>query len=651
MVADGVDQNCDTNELCYEDFDDDNFVDNGNDTVVSTDLDCTDSGEHTAITTADCNDNDNSIFPGATEVVNDGIDQDCVAGDVCYEDFDDDNFVDNGNDEVVSADLDCNDSGEHTTTTTADCNDNDNTICPGCTEIVNDGIDQDCTAGDVCYDDTDGDDFVENGNDTVVSSDLDCNDSGEHTAVTTADCNDNDVTICPGCTEVVNDGIDQDCVAGDVCYEDFDDDNFVDNGNDTVVSADLDCDDSGEHTTTTTADCNDNDATICPTCTEVIADGIDQNCDTNELCYEDFDDDNFVDNGTDTVVSTDLDCTDSGEHTAATTADCNDNDSTICPGCTEVVNDGIDQDCSAGDVCYEDNDGDDFVPGGNDTVVSADLDCLDAGEHTAPTVGDCNDSNAFITPSVSLENPSNSLAVTACTDGADAGTECMGGGDDLNADGDCSDPGEDADAVASDPDCDENAAVTGNEAFVDNVDNDGDGQVDELCTNPNAVVFTEYYSDSANAEPDWCEVTNTTWFDVDLRSMQLGDGTNTENLPNSTLLLANGGRALLCMGSAPTGETCDATLSTIVLADPGGTTSLTITNEGGTIDTLAASILGAVTATTSKQLDADELDDEFSPGSNEPDNDTAGEWCNATATSDTWSGGTASPKDPNENCP
>jgi len=118
---------------------------------------------------SDCNDSNNTIYPGAVEICGDGIDQDCTNGDlVCPTDADADGYY---------AEVD-------------DCNDNDDTIHPGATEICGDGIDQDCTDGDlVCPTDTDNDGYY---------AEVD-------------DCNDNDNTIHPGATEICDDGIDQNC--------------------------------------------------------------------------------------------------------------------------------------------------------------------------------------------------------------------------------------------------------------------------------------------------------------------------------------------------------------------------------------------------------------------------------------------------------
>ena len=76
----------------------------------------------------DCNDADNTIYPGAAEVPDDAIDQDCDGFDTvtCFVDGDLDTF--GGTTTTTSADGDCVDSGESTVDT--DCDDTDNTIYP-----------------------------------------------------------------------------------------------------------------------------------------------------------------------------------------------------------------------------------------------------------------------------------------------------------------------------------------------------------------------------------------------------------------------------------------------------------------------------------------------------------------------------------------
>ena len=72
-MADGIDQNCDAVDACYQDTDADDY---GSMTVVSsTDLFCNDPGS--AYTGADCDDTDDAIYPGAVEVCGDGTDNNC----------------------------------------------------------------------------------------------------------------------------------------------------------------------------------------------------------------------------------------------------------------------------------------------------------------------------------------------------------------------------------------------------------------------------------------------------------------------------------------------------------------------------------------------------------------------------------------------
>ncbi|HKQ48930.1 MAG TPA: putative metal-binding motif-containing protein [Phycisphaerae bacterium] len=329
---------------------------------------------------ADCNDNDPNIYPGATEIVGDGIDQDCSGGDRCYNDGDGDGFGTTST--VNSADLDCADASESSVNT--DCNDAAAAVYPGATEVVGDGIDQDCNGAEQCFNDTDGDGFGTTS--TVNSGDLDCADADESSVNT--DCNDADIAIHPGATEIIDDGIDQDCSGGDRCYHDADGDGFGTTS--TVNSADLDCADAGESSVDT--DCNDAAASVYPGAMEIVGNDVDDDCSGAEICYVDGDGDGF---GTPTTAaSADDDCADVGE--SSTSDDCNDGDDTIHPGATEIVGDGIDQDCNGVDTqsCFMDGDGDTF--GSTTTIVSADGDCTDAGE--SDNDDDCNDANPNIYP-------------------------------------------------------------------------------------------------------------------------------------------------------------------------------------------------------------------------------------------------------------
>lgn len=104
----------------------------------------------------------------------------------------------------------------------------------------------------------------------------------------------------------------------------------------------LGVDNDGDGVTTGEGDCDDNDITIFPGVVEVVADGKDNDCDGDELCFEDADQDGFGDVGT--VPSANLDCLDPGEST--NNIDCDDTDSAVNPGATEVPNNGKDDDCN-----------------------------------------------------------------------------------------------------------------------------------------------------------------------------------------------------------------------------------------------------------------------------------------------------------------
>jgi hypothetical protein len=96
----------------------------------------------------DCDDTNSTTHPHATEVPNDGIDQDCDGSDLIIDDYEP---------------LPVNEDGDNSAAT-LDCNDHDATIYPGATEIADDGIDQDCNGSDLITSpviDTDGDSILD----------------------------------------------------------------------------------------------------------------------------------------------------------------------------------------------------------------------------------------------------------------------------------------------------------------------------------------------------------------------------------------------------------------------------------------------------------------------------------------------------------
>ena len=159
--------------------------------------------------------------------------------------------------------------------------------------------------------------------------------------------------------------------------------------------------------------------------------------------------------------------------------DCNDNDASIHPAATEVVADGVDQNCDGQETCYQDQDGDGY--GSSATTGSADFSCQSAG--VANNNVDCNDADASTHPA----------AAEVC-DGTD--NDCDGmideGFPDTDADNsaDCIDPDDDDDGVVDGTDCaplDPNAFPGNTETCDDTIDNDCDGTVD--CGDPSCAGF------------------------------------------------------------------------------------------------------------------------------------------------------------------
>ena len=144
---------------------------------------------------SDCDDGDDAIFPGAAEVVADGIDQDCNGEDRCYEDLDGDTYGSGIETDDVDGDLDCS-TGANLSGNNTDCNDGDALEYPGQT----------------WYEDVDGD-LYSSGNMYVQCQRPVNHYAGSELTATTGDCDDSDINIHPGAAEVC-DGVDNDCNAG-----------------------------------------------------------------------------------------------------------------------------------------------------------------------------------------------------------------------------------------------------------------------------------------------------------------------------------------------------------------------------------------------------------------------------------------------------
>ena len=120
----------------------------------------------------DCNDADAAIHPGAVDVLDNGVDEDCTG-----------TFAEN---------LDRDGDGS---TRPADCNDGNASVRPGAADVADNGVDEDCNGADAVNLDRDGDGAARPG-----------------------DCNDANPAIRPGAKDIPRNEVDEDCAGGDASF-------------------------------------------------------------------------------------------------------------------------------------------------------------------------------------------------------------------------------------------------------------------------------------------------------------------------------------------------------------------------------------------------------------------------------------------------
>ena len=335
-LCDGIDNDCDGDAdedssadagVWYIDADSDGFGD-----VGTSQSSCSQPSGYVGNAT-DCDDDDSSVNPDATETCND-VDDDCDGTEdeddaadagTWYRDADNDGYG-----TVSTTDVACDQPSGYVVNGN-DCDDSDSAINPGESETCNDTdddcdsvVDEDASDALTWYADDDSDTY----GDASVTQDS-CDQPAGYVS-DDSDCDDTNSTIRPDATETC-DGEDDDCdgvtdeadaVDAATWYLDSDSDGFGDSSVSSVA-----CEAPSGYVGTS-GDCDDSDSGTNPDATEACGGG-DEDCDgtTDEVnaygCtdyYYDWDGDGY---GSDSIAAR-CTCSSSGLYTASNDDDCYD---------------------------------------------------------------------------------------------------------------------------------------------------------------------------------------------------------------------------------------------------------------------------------------------------------------------------------------
>jgi type IX secretion system substrate protein/putative metal-binding protein len=176
-AGDGVDADCDGIYIWFTDEDGDGYAGTGTIGSINT---TPQEGEFAE--SLDCDDSDANINPDAEDIAGSGVDANCDTQFLWYVDADSDGY--GSTITILSVNIV---AGVNEASTNDDCDDTNEAINPGATEILYNSIDDDCDPLTLDTEDVDGDGF---------NSDV--------------DCDDNDEKVYPG-APAQPDGKDNDC--------------------------------------------------------------------------------------------------------------------------------------------------------------------------------------------------------------------------------------------------------------------------------------------------------------------------------------------------------------------------------------------------------------------------------------------------------